>query len=128
MAKQILGAVMTGGTATFMARVTGHLNEAITRADIEAVEYSIFRVEDTTRIAVDEHQAVAVAVADVMTESLVATEPWTKDAIGYNFLHVLPIADNPAFADPLTRYVVDYILTPASGEPIVVSFLPRTLQ
>ncbi len=128
MATQIKGAVLVGGTGTFMARITGHEDEAITRADIEAVEYSLFLIQNQARTAVAGHQAVALTVADVMLEALSTAAPWTKDEVGRNFQHILPITENPAFAEPLSKYILAYTLTPATGEPIAVDFDLNTLQ
>lgn len=125
MATQVYDTILAHGTATFMARLVGHMNEAVTRADIESVRYSIYSLRAATRTAVAGHQNKAVPIEAMQTE-LQTGEPWSKDAVGYNFLHVVPITGNPAFALPSSRYVVDYIFTPKSAEPFVGSFVLET--
>ena len=125
MGLQVYDTILTHGTATNMARLVGHMNEPIARADIESVRYSIYSLRATTRTPIAGHQGKPVPVESVQ-ESLQTGGPWSKDATGYNFLHVIPIKDNPAFASPSSRYVVDYIFTPTSGEPFVGSFVLET--
>jgi hypothetical protein len=131
MGIQVQGSVNVGGTLTCMARITGHQGETITRADIASIVYTIYLLASPPsrgeRTAVADHEAVSVAVADAMPAELTVPDAWTEDSTGANFLHTIPI-DDAAFTLPLRQYAVDYTLTPVSGEPIVASFLPRTLH
>ena len=47
---------------------------------------------------------------------------WTADSIGYNFLHVIDITTHPAFTVAQAIYLVEYKITPTSGQPIIVRF------
>jgi hypothetical protein len=132
MGIQVQGTAAVNGTVTCMARIVGHSGEAITLADIAAIAYTIYLIPDPPasgeRAAVDGHEAVAVAVADAMLAALTVPAAWTDDSTGVNFLHTIPIVSAPAFALPRRQYAVDYTLTPTSGQPIVASFLVRTLH
>lgn len=128
-AKHIQGVVHTNGTATCMARVVGWENAAITQSDIASASYTVYLVSATDPNVwppVDDHDAVALTVASIIYDTMQTAAPWTVDATGYNFRHTVPIA-NAAFATPARSYVVQYTLTPASGEPIVVSFALRAI-
>lgn len=131
MAIQAQGTVSVHGTLTNMARLVGHTGETITRADIESIAYTIYLLGSppsrAERTAVTGHEAVAVAVADAIPAELTVPDAWTQDTTGCNFVHTIPI-DTAAFTRPLSQYVIDYTLTPVSGQPIVASFLARTLH
>jgi len=130
MAKQIQGTVITNGTATLMARLVGWNGAAITQADVSAVTYTVYAVgakDPAERTADEDHEGVPLTVAAVVYDELQTDAVWTADATGYNFRHTVPITGNPAFADPQRQYVVEYTLTPTTGEPIVVSFLLRSV-
>ncbi len=58
----------------------------------------------------------------VLFNSLQTDSLWTVDATGYNFRHVLDVSTSPAFAVAGRRYLVEYQLTPAVGQVIVVRF------
>jgi hypothetical protein len=132
MALQVQGTAAVNGTATCMGRITGHEGEPITRADITAIAYTVYLLPQPPnsgeRTPVDGHEDIPVAVADAMPAALTVPDAWTEDLAGVNFLHTIPIADTPAFTLPRRQYAVDYTLTPASGQPIVATFLVRTLH
>ena len=44
------------------------------------------------------------------------------DAVGYNFRHVLDVSENQAFAIAGRRYLIEFQLTPVSGQVILVRF------
>jgi hypothetical protein len=132
MAIQAQGTVNVNGTPTCMGRIANYLGEVIARADIASIVYTIYALASppsrATRTAVTGHTGVAVTVADAMPASLAVPTAWTEDAIGCNFIHTIPIDTTAAFTDPLTQYVVEYTLTPTSGQKIIASFLISTLH
>lgn len=130
MAKLVQGTVITNGTATMLARIVGWSGSAITQADVSTATYTVYSVDaqdPTDRTADEDHEAAAVAVASVIYDTLQTDSVWTVDATGYNFRHTVPITTDAAFATPHRQYVVEYTLSPTSGEPIVVSFLLRSV-
>ena len=105
------------GTARLAARV--YLDGAdVTQADVSAIVYSIYQLdEDDARTAVAGHTAVALTVADVVFDTLQTD----SQATNYNFLHTPPIATDAAFA-AIGEYLVEYTITPATGEIVIVRF------
>ena len=68
------------------------------------------------------HANAALAVADVVFDTLQTDPIWTVDATGYNFRHVLDVSAHQAFTVAGRRYLVEYQLTPAAGQMILVRF------
>ena len=75
-----------------------------------------------SRTAVAGHTDVTLPVADVIFSTLQTDAIWTVDTTGYNFRHVLDVSAHPAFAVAGRRYLVEYQLTPAVGQMILVRF------
>lgn len=119
------GSVFEGGTATLMARVLGADAAAIAQADLDSIEYSIYLLDDaspSSRTAVTGHGGVSLAVADVVYDELQTDDRWTEDATGYNFRHTIDVSSDDAFAAAGRRCLVEYTLTPVSGQVILVRF------
>ena len=68
------------------------------------------------------HSGVSLPVSAVIFNTLQTDALWTRDAIGYNFKHVLEVAAHPAFAVAGRSYRIVYELTPAAGQVILVRF------
>jgi hypothetical protein len=125
-ARDTQGTVFVGGTAAMLARVLGMTAQPIVQADLSSIAYSIFALDDTdatARTPVTGHSAVVLTVSNVIFNTLQTDAVWTTDTIGYNFLHVIDITTHPAFTLAQQRYLVEYKLTPTSGQPILVRFL-----
>lgn len=123
-AADIHGIVFKNGSATLMARVVGADAANITQLDIASGTYTIYLLDDQnvdTRTAVTGHTAVALVIASVIFDTLQTDAIWTVDDTGYNFKHVIPIA-TVAFAIAGRAYLIEYTLTPNSGEKILVRF------
>ncbi len=127
MGVQILGSVLVNGTCNTAAVVTGYMDEPISRDDVQAIKVSVFEIVNGRRLPIDGFEGLAVAVADAMPATPHTGPPWNAEP-GVNFLHVLPIPEGSPFTTPRAEYVVEYLLTPASGEMIVVAPLVKTLQ
>lgn len=125
MALDIYGTVFKKGTVTCMARIVGNEVTPIGITDISAVSYSVWLLDASdvdSRTPVTGHQNVTLNPEDVLYSSLQSNDRWTIDPIGYNFLHTIDIATNDAFALAGRDYLVEYRLTPASGQVILVRF------
>ena len=72
--------------------------------------------------AVTGHTNVSLTVADVIFNDLQTDLLWTVDEIGYNLRHVMDVSANPAFTIAGRRFLVEYELTPGSGQVILVRF------
>ncbi|MBU4273199.1 MAG: hypothetical protein KKA28_15170 [Planctomycetes bacterium] len=124
-ALDIHGAAFKNGTVTLLARVVGDDADPVTIADINSIEYTVYLLNDQNpdnRTAVEGHTEVTLTVSDVLFNSLQTDSLWTVDATGYNFRHVLDVSEHQAFAVAGRRYLVEYQLTPAVGQVIVVRF------
>ena len=124
-ALDIHGAAFKNGTVTLLARVVGDDDDPVTIADINSIEYTVYLLDDQTpdsRTAVEGHTDATLTVSDVLFNSLQTDSLWTVDATGYNFRHVPDVSEHQAFAVAGRRYLVEYQLTPAVGQVIVVRF------
>lgn len=125
MSTDTYGTVFEGGTATCLARVVGHDAQTITRADILSIEYSIYLLDENdpnSRTLVNGHDAVALDKIGVMFDELQTDACWTRDTTGYNFRHTLDVASAAAFVLCRRDYLVEYRLTPYSGQVVLVRF------
>ena len=126
MAFDIYGTVFKQGTVTCMARVVGDDVTPIGDADISAASYSIWQLDVSnvdSRTAVAGHQNVTLTPGDVLFSSLqTGDDRWTIDSVGYNFLHTIDVSANDAFMYAGRDYLVEYRLTPVSGQVILLRF------
>jgi hypothetical protein len=121
----IFGTAFKKGSAVLLARVVGIDGENITQADIAAIHYSVYLLDDQdadSRTAVTGHSQVALGVSQVVFDTLEQDATWTVDSIGYNFRHVLDVSAHPAFPAAGRRYLIEYTLTPQSGQAILVRY------
>jgi hypothetical protein len=117
--------VFHDGTVTLLARVLSNAGVAITQASISTVTYTVYLLDDQdpdVRTAVANHSAVSLTVANVIYDTLQTDAVWTKDATGYNFRHTIVVATNNAFGTVGRNFLVEYKLTPVSGQVIIVRF------
>lgn len=129
----VTGEVPEGGTAILTRRVLGNAGVAITQASLTGVAYTIYAFDPNTktRTAVAHHQDVTVDKADCIFDTLQLDQFWKNadgqypDQLGYNFRHqpVHIASGTKAFAAACVSYIVEYTLTPSSGEPILLRFL-----
>lgn len=103
----------------FMARVLGLAGTAITQATISAITYAVGTV-DSDGVYTAVIPPASLTVADVVSDTLDTSEPWTKDAIGTNFRHTHP---NTSFPDPAARSRVEYRFTPTTGSQYAFSIV-----
>jgi hypothetical protein len=126
-AADIYGTAFKNGAATLMARVVGPNGGPLVRADLVSASYSVYLLDDEdsdARSAVANHGNVALAVADVIRDSLETAPPWdaAADPLGYNFRHAPDVSMHPALSAAGRRYLVEYRLTPAAGQAVIVRF------
>jgi hypothetical protein len=124
-ANDIHGAAQKNGSVTLLARVVGDDGQPIVQADLAAAKYSVYLLDDDdpdARTAVAGHADVAVAVAGLIFDTLQTDDLWTVDDVGYNFRHAIDVSTSEAFAVAGRRYLVEFRLTPASGQVILVRF------
>ena len=121
----IYGTAFKNGSASLLARVVGQSGADIVQADLSAVRYTVFLLDDQdpdSRTAVANHTDITLSVAQVIFDSLQLDPLWTVDEIGYNFRHVLDVSPHPAFSIAGRNYLVEYQLTPMVGQVILVRF------
>jgi hypothetical protein len=119
------GTAFKNGSVTLLARIVNGLGVNIVRTDIVAVKYFVHLLDDQNpdgRTPVTGHTDVALAVSDVIFNTLQTDAIWTVDGTGYNFRHVMDISAYQAFAVAGRRYLIEYQLSPTVGQTIVVRF------
>ena len=119
------GTAYKNGSVTLLARVVGKDGANIVQADIASAKYSIYLLDDQdadARTAVTGHTDVALTVAAVVFDTLQTDALWTVDETGYNFRHVLDVSAQEAFTIAGRRFLVEFELTPVSGQVILVRF------
>lgn len=119
------GTVHKNGTKTLMKRAVGADGSVITQATISSAVYSIYRLNEQapdTRTAVTGHTAVSLVVADVIFDTLQDDDLWDKDDTGYNFRQTPDLSLGNIFAIAGRKYLVEYTLTPTSGQVIILRF------
>jgi hypothetical protein len=124
-AMDTFGAAFKNGSATLMARIVGSGGVNITQADIATIRYSVYLLDDQdpdNRTPVTGHSQITLPVYQVVFNSLQTDPTWTVDATGYNFRHVLDVSAHPAFAVAGRKYLIEYVLTPLTGQVILVRF------
>lgn len=109
-------------TATVLGRLTARNGSGVAtgvsgegkwlqQADVSSIAYKIFDINSATPDTPIKTGTATVATV-VLNTPVTATEIWTKDTIGYNFLHDLASTDFPA-GDHL--YSLEYVVTLAGG-------------
>jgi len=130
-AQDILGTVFKDGSATLVARVVGADGSVIQQADVSAIAYTVYLLDDSdpdSGTAVDGHEDEACVVADTIFDSLQSGEMWKDaagnyiDQIGYNFRHVLDVSSDQAFAAAGRNYRIVFTLDMAAGQDVLVRF------
>jgi hypothetical protein len=125
MTTDIFGTVFRNGTATLLARVVGPTGATVVQADVAAAAYSVYLLDGDDpdrREAVAGHDSVSLDPAAIILDQLQTGAIWTADAVGYNFRHQLDVSAHAAFPHAGRRYLVEYQLTPADGQAILVRF------
>ena len=121
---ELLGTVFRGGTITIMGRVIGDQATPVPLNAIEAVTYSVYLLDSfdvNSRTPVDGHTNVSLVPADVIYYPPVTDDArWSKDTIGYNFLHTIDVSTNDAFALAGRDYLVEYRLNQVEGQDILI--------
>jgi len=124
-ANDIHGTAFKNGSVTLLARIVGPSGENVLQGDINAVQYTVYLLDDQNpdnRTAVAEHANETLNVSDVIFNTLQTDALWTVDMIGYNFRHILDVSAHQAFTVAGRRYLVEHQLTPAGGQLILVRF------
>jgi hypothetical protein len=124
-ANDIYGTAFKNGSVTLLARIVGAQDENVLQANINSVHYTVYLLDDQnpdSRSAVAEHADVPLVVSEIIFDTLQTDPTWTVDTTGYNFRHVLDVSAHQAFAVAGRRYLVEYRLTPAVGQIILVRF------
>jgi hypothetical protein len=124
-AQDIHGTVFKNGSAVFLARVVDADGAPVVRAAIASVRCSVYLLDDQdpdVQLPIAGHGDVALAVTDVLHDALQTGGGWTRDALGYNFRHVLDVSAHPAFAVAGRNYRVEYLLAPPTGQVVRLRF------
>jgi hypothetical protein len=124
-ALDIHGTAFKNGSVVLLARIVGNDGNIVVPGDIGAIAYSVYLLDDQNadnRTVVEGHENAALTPSGVLFSSLQTGPLWTVDIYGYNFRHALDVSTHPAFPVAGRRYLVEYRLTPTTGQVIVVRF------
>ena len=119
--------ILEDNPVTCMARIVDGDGVNITVAGTSTVTVSVF---DTTTGSVGSLNATGLTVDsslifDSLQEVGLSGNRWTKDQDGYNFRYAIP-GSNFNTAD--TTYPIEFLFTPASGNPWFVVFEVTTTE
>ena len=109
------------GTRRLDARVRNWDGDDILQADISSIAYTAYLLDASnpdTRTAITGHSAVSLTIADVIFGTL-QTDEYSSN---YNFSHTPPIGTTNLFTIAGRDYLIEYTITPTSGEKIIVRF------
>jgi hypothetical protein len=108
------------GTERLTARV--FLDGAdITQAAVTSIAYSVYLLDANnpdSRTAVTGHSAVSLTKTDVVFDTIQTD----SQSSNYNFRHTPPISTHEAFATAGRNYLVEYTITPVTGQKVIVRF------
>lgn len=124
-ATHAVGSVLKNGTCTCLARVTTVAGVNLTQAAVSSISRTVYLLDASnpdTRTAVTNHSAVTIAVATTIYDTLQTGGAWTVDSTGYNFADTIDVSTNAAFGTAGRDYLVEYTITPASGQVIKIGF------
>ena len=125
MIQDTYGVVYAGGSVVTMARLESIEGTPLDPAEIASVHYTIHEVDHCavgveTPVAGHENQPISPAA--VLYAALQTDSTWDVDAEGYNFRYEIDTTTDPAFPTAGKTYVVRYVVTPLSGQPILFRF------
>ena len=121
----IYGTAFKNGSVTLLARIVGAQGGYVLPTDINSAQYTVYLLDDQNadnRTPVADHSGVSISLAEVLFTTLQTDPMWTVDTTGYNFRHVLDISVHPAFTIADRRYLIEYQLTSATGQVILIRF------
>jgi hypothetical protein len=124
-AKEKSRTVLENGAAILMARLVDPNGTPIQPATIRAIDCTIYEIDPCwphSLTLVTGYNAVFVAVANVVFDSLQIDELWTVDEVGYNFRHEIKVDGHQRFPKAGFQYQVRYRITDSNGERTIVRF------
>jgi hypothetical protein len=114
------------GCAILMARIVDRNGMNIQQADVSAIEYWLCDLDPcwpNNLHVVTGHAEVSLDVEDVLFDELQVDDPWTVDAVGYNFRREFGLGNR--FQRTGVAYEVRYQITLVSDEQTVLRFQLR---
>lgn len=111
----------------FTARVLDNSGSLITQAATTSITYTIYRLRRSDpqyREPITTHTNIACTVASVVFDTLQTGALWgSKDTTGYNFSHQPSVAGSVFDKIGTDQYLVEYTITPTTGQSIRIGFL-----
>ena len=125
---------LRNSSPVLLARVEDSEGNDITQDAVSTITYSVYLLDKDwpqdrdNRTAITGHSTVAVTVADAVFDTLQTDDGrWDVDTTGYNFRHQIDVSANACFAVAGRHYLVEFTITPTSGQAIVVQYVLRVL-
>jgi hypothetical protein len=91
-----------------MSRARGSDGNYVTQAGLASIACTVMDLTDPTQPV----YSPAITVAATVLDAIRSDARWTRDAIGFNFIHVMPAAAYPIAGHV---YRVFYLATPVTG-------------
>ena len=127
-------ATLRNSSPVLFARVQDSAGTNITQASVSTITYSVYLLDADwpqdrdNRTAVTGHQAVAVSKTAAVFDALqTADTRWDVDATGYNFRHQIDVSANACFSVAGRFYLVEFTITPTSGQVLIVQYVVRVV-
>ncbi|MGL4594601.1 MAG: hypothetical protein ACRCUY_07730, partial [Thermoguttaceae bacterium] len=111
------------GSSLFLARLAFADNSPITPEIVEAIHYSIYRLDDfdaAVRFPIEYHHCIPLECSAVLSKSLLKNENWPFDDDGYNFCFALDDRDALPFPKPNRDYLIIVSIKLSSDIPSVI--------
>jgi hypothetical protein len=106
----LIAHVWEDSSLVVMARIRNQAGQYITQVSLQTIDCSVYDMDNNKALVSNPTITISTTVFDTLQTSV----RWTKDTVGYNFLHTLPASSFPL--GPRT-YRVEYKFTPTSGDP-----------
>lgn len=130
----IQAVALRNSSPVLFARVVDSEGNNITQAALSTITYSVYLLDKDwpedrdNRTAVSGHSAASVTIATSVFDTLQTDDDrWDVDTTGYNFRHQIDVSSNACLTVAGRRYLVEYTITPTSGQAIVVQYIVRVL-
>jgi hypothetical protein len=121
-------AAIQNGSGVLLARLVDRAGVGVRPSEVRTIEYSLYELDPWWPhlfSSVTGRTAVALAVEDVLFDSLQVDEVWTVDSLGYNFRHEIRFGERMQFSQGRFHYEVCYQITLTSKQITVVRFQLR---
>lgn len=117
----VLGTIKQGQPAIFFGRARNLQGNLVTQASLSALKYTI--VDLVTGLTTVSKASLSIPAC--IFDTLQIDARWTRDAIGYNALFLLPFSSFPNYASSAQEYLVEFLFYPQDQNNFSAEFRGR---